>query len=577
MPKPIMTQHDRERALFRYRNALLRADFDTVAKLLRLAERDAILWQMLNESHEQDDGLLESDATDASLSDIITYNFSSNGTSPKTHSQEDKIMNIAIPNPNRRMQPYPRMLSAIAAVLLLFVFGAILVTMITLPTGSNFGQVVELTQAPLKAGCQLTTTAAASDESLRLAQAADEVLDADEPDNELALLLSICALQTGYSHEADAALQRAMGITGSARSFLGYLGTGEFFSPDGRYMVTADNRGLLRLWDGETGAPVREITVPNVTALAFSPDGRYILHGGIDNPVRMLDIETGQEIRQFHHTHFVTTVAFSPDGHFILTVPEDSPDYEIHLWDAVTESEIRQLTGHTSNVLDAAFSPDGRYIASSSLDATIRLWDVATGDEIRQFPRHNPYAGHVAFSSDGQYLLNSGTYVVRLSDMESGETIREYTAEGSRVIRFPVFSPDRRYVLASDRDSIRAFLWDTDTGELLRIFDARFFDADSRWLDTVHFSRDGRFIAAGTANDKVWLWETDYRDTIADACQGVSLDFSPEEREQYGIRGGAPTCPQFAEGYALEPGMTPIPTQPIPVWTPLPTLESTGN
>src|SRR5689334_17536078 len=98
MPKPSMSQHDRERALFRYRNALLRADFDTMASVLHLAEQDAVLWQMLHDLDEEDDVLLESDISDANLLDIIPYSPSSNGTSPKTNSKEDKIMILAIPN-----------------------------------------------------------------------------------------------------------------------------------------------------------------------------------------------------------------------------------------------------------------------------------------------------------------------------------------------------------------------------------------------------------------------------------------------------------------------------------------------
>jgi WD40 repeat protein len=578
-----------QRALSLYREALQRGDLDSVAAILWLAECDPLLLDLINKFHQSHDisESVVSDApqpTDKITGSLTTLKPSPNGLPPITvYQEEDKIMNITISN--QQVKSYPRMLSAVAAALLLLVFGMVLVTMLAMPIGNNFGQSVELTQAPLKAGCQLNSTAAASDESLRLAQSAYEAFNADESDTELGILLAICALQTDYTPEADTALQYLMSVSGTARSFLGNGGKSGLFSPDGRYLVTSDN-ALLRLWDGETGAPMREIAVPteSITALAFSPDGRYILYGGADNTVRMLDVETGQEIRQFLHTHIVTTVAFSPDGHFVLSVPEESPDHIVYLWDAVTGEEIRQLTGHTSDIFDAAFSPDGRFIATSSWDTTVRLWDVATGDEVRQYPRHNSWAAHVSFSADGKYLLSSGTYVVRLSDVESGETIREYEAQGSRALGYPSFSPDRRYVLASDRDSIRALLWDADTDELIRIFDGRFFDPDAGRMYGVNFSPDGRTIVIENANaygaspyNRVWLWDTDYRDTIDRACQGISRDFTPEERAQYGLREDVPTCPQFGVGYALEAGMTPIPTQPIPVWTPLPTLESTGG
>lgn len=49
-------QRARERALFLYRNALERGDFDAVMAVLKLAERDSVLLQMIEEMAELDEG-----------------------------------------------------------------------------------------------------------------------------------------------------------------------------------------------------------------------------------------------------------------------------------------------------------------------------------------------------------------------------------------------------------------------------------------------------------------------------------------------------------------------------------------
>ena len=74
------------------------------------------------------------------------------------------------------------------------------------------------------------------------------------------------------------------------------------------------------------------------------------------------------------HTDGVMDVAFSPDG---KTLASGSGDNTVRLWDAVTLEPKRTLTGHTWWVVSVAFSPDGKLLASGSWDGTVLLWKVA--------------------------------------------------------------------------------------------------------------------------------------------------------------------------------------------------------
>ena len=80
-----------------------------------------------------------------------------------------------------------------------------------------------------------------------------------------------------------------------------------------------------------------------------------------------------------------------------------SADKTAIIWDAATGAKQLVLTGHQGLVNSAAWSPDGKQIASGSWDRTARIWDVASGKETTKFT-HPDYVNSVAWSPDGKYL-----------------------------------------------------------------------------------------------------------------------------------------------------------------------------
>jgi hypothetical protein len=66
--------------------------------------------------------------------------------------------------------------------------------------------------------------------------------------------------------------------------------------------------------------------------------------------------------------------AFSPDGRTVATAHDGQA---IQLWDLATGKELLRRDGFSSHVACLAFSPDGRLLASGHMDGTILVWDVA--------------------------------------------------------------------------------------------------------------------------------------------------------------------------------------------------------
>ncbi|MCE9528743.1 MAG: protein kinase, partial [Planctomycetales bacterium] len=103
------------------------------------------------------------------------------------------------------------------------------------------------------------------------------------------------------------------------------------------------------------------------------------------------------------------SLAFSPDGRWLASA---SFDATILLRDAATGSVRRALQGHTNGVGYVAFTPDSQMLVSGSVDGTIRIWSIGDDVEDRPAPKVlEPNLGQVrmALSPDGRFLAACGS------------------------------------------------------------------------------------------------------------------------------------------------------------------------
>jgi len=105
-------------------------------------------------------------------------------------------------------------------------------------------------------------------------------------------------------------------------------------------------------------------------ALALSPDGRWLVGG--QQVVNIWDLESGQLHTSFPgHGATVRCAAFSPDGRTLAT---GSVDHSIKLWNLAIGKEVATLRGHKGPVSAVVFSKDGNLLVSGSEDKTAYIW-----------------------------------------------------------------------------------------------------------------------------------------------------------------------------------------------------------
>jgi WD40 repeat protein len=227
------------------------------------------------------------------------------------------------------------------------------------------------------------------------------------------------------------------------------------FSPNGRWLAASTSSGGT-VWDLDT----RELafTVPRkawLARVAFNGDSRLLATAGIHRSLQLWDVPSWKEVRSLVGSNpHPNTAAFSPDGRWLASAAGQAQGSsgEIMIWDLATGKQSTAYLGHADRVYTVAYSPDGRQLASASQDSTVKVWDVANGDTVWTLTGHGSEVNCVAFSPDGRRLASAGNdRTVRLWDLSCGQELLTLSGHARQVYGV-AFSPDGQYLASTGAD-----------------------------------------------------------------------------------------------------------------------------
>ncbi|HYW68909.1 MAG TPA: hypothetical protein VE960_04830, partial [bacterium] len=140
--------------------------------------------------------------------------------------------------------------------------------------------------------------------------------------------------------------------------------------------------GVAAVWDTELN---EEVYTTGGNHVAFSPDGGILASGGggVNRSLYLTEVPGGSERFAVGTGNYLLDVAYSPDGNHVATCGSGN---DIKIWDPVTGTLIRTLTGHTDDVNAVDFSPDGSLLVSGAGgwdepgESSIKIWRVSDGE-----------------------------------------------------------------------------------------------------------------------------------------------------------------------------------------------------
>ena len=214
------------------------------------------------------------------------------------------------------------------------------------------------------------------------------------------------------------------------------------FSPDSTLLVSGSQDRSAILWDVERARQLKRLEghKDEVAPVAFTPDGKRLITASLDRTLRLWSVLDGRQVAEMKgHTERVSALAVSPSGNIVAS---GSFDGEIRLWDDRSGRGLRILGNQRgAQVGILRFSPDGRWLLStcgggiSCAGQPQYLWDVGANRAIQGYIKHDNVVFAAAFSPDGRLVATAGgnKHEIHIWDPLTAETKQVLRGTGTPV------------------------------------------------------------------------------------------------------------------------------------------------
>ncbi|KAH3680298.1 hypothetical protein WICPIJ_008327, partial [Wickerhamomyces pijperi] len=308
-------------------------------------------------------------------------------------------------------------------------------------------------------------------------------------------------------------------------------------------LAVRESRDRIRLDSAQASAPsicmyTFHNTNNDLTTLQFNEDSTMVAGGFEDSYIKLWSLD-GSPLKSVlksdpynqeptncrklvGHSGTVYGLDFSPDNRYLISSSEDKT---VKLWSLDTYTPLVNYKGHNQPVWDVAFSPMGHYFATASHDQTARLWSCDHIYPLRIFAGHLNDVDTVTFHPNSQYVFTgSADKTCRMWDIAKGNAVRIFTGHSGAINTMAV-SPDGRWLATAGEDAT-INIWDIGSGRRLKSMKGHGRNS----IYSLAFSQEGSVLISGGADMSVRVWDIK-RGTSEQGHSTVNYPVNPEENQ----------------------------------------------
>ncbi len=271
------------------------------------------------------------------------------------------------------------------------------------------------------------------------------------------------------------------------------------FSPDEKYLASSSYGNEVVLWNADGSYEIFFDDLKNpVNAITFSYDSKVmVMMDHIDGVGRSYSIPSGNKFTDYYaHDNTVFTADFSPSslqGNY-LVASAGGNNNEIYIWNPINGKTQKRIKGKGNTIWDIEFGQGMELFVSNKFLKSGKAAKPAYSFDFNTFlVNQKPgKAMHSELYTANKTVKQTGIYTIALAKTE----INNDQAEDGRILDF-VVTPDGRVIIGSDF-SLKMY---SKSGRL-----EKQFKGHTGGVRTVAVSRDGRYMASGSEDQTVKLW-----------------------------------------------------------------------